>query len=70
MKYLLIAVLVLTQTACATGFNLMAAMYDGNDVCQQTQLLKTDPQKYRTYCSGSSSTICLRTVVLRLSKTV
>lgn len=52
MKKLIMAVLVLTQTACATSVNLMASLYDNADVCQKTELLKTDPQKYRTYCSG------------------
>ena len=46
------AVLTLTLTGCATGVNLLAQIYDSNDICQQTQLMHTP--KYQTYCAGSS----------------
>lgn len=34
MKYILMAILIITQTACATGVNILASIYDKQDPCQ------------------------------------
>ena len=53
MKLTIIA-LTLLLTACATPPRFLAAMYDNNDPCQQTHLIKTG--QYPSFCGAGSGT--------------
>ena len=53
MKTILMAVIVLNLTACASPPRFLAAMYDNNDPCQQTHLIKTG--EYPGWCGGSGT---------------
>lgn len=53
MKFILMAV-ILTLTGCAKPPGFLAAMYDNNDPCQRTELLKTG--EYPSWCGAGSGT--------------
>jgi hypothetical protein len=54
MKTILMAVIVVNLTGCATPPRFLAAMYDNNDPCQQTHLIKTG--EYPSFCGAGSGT--------------
>lgn len=54
MRTILITVIVLNLTACATPPRFLAQMYDNNDPCQQTHLIKTG--QYPNWCGSGSGT--------------
>lgn len=53
MKTLLV-ILALALTGCAQPPKFLAAMYDNNDPCQQTHLIKTG--QYPSFCGAGSGT--------------
>lgn len=53
MKILAIT-LVLLLTGCAQPPKLLAYLYDSNDPCQRTELIKTG--QYPSWCGGGSGT--------------
>ena len=53
MKIILMAV-ILALTGCASPPRFLAAMYDNNDPCQQTHLIKTG--EYPSFCGAGSGT--------------
>lgn len=53
MRTILMAVII-TLTGCASPPRFLAAMYDNNDPCQQTQLITTG--QYPSFCGAGSGT--------------
>lgn len=54
MKTILAVICFVALNGCATAPSFLAAMYDRNDPCQQTHLIKTG--QYPSFCGAGNGT--------------